>query len=552
VLGAAVVAIVAVLGGLGSWLGTRDDETRRTAGIGVSDPDSARADFNGDGFSDLAVGVPEEDLFSLVSGTLQDAGAVHVVYGSTDGLVASVGAVASNELLTQDMTGADDSMEGRDKFGSELTAGDFNGDRRSDLAVAIPWEDDVGAVQIFYGSPDGLDRPRVGANDQILRPADLGVTGRLTNSGDLNLAWGNFDGDAYGDLVVSVATADVGADIDAGALYVVFGSATGLDPGRRQTWTQDGLGTVASASPNDYFGIALAAGDFDGDQVDDLAVGASGENVGSVSSAGEINVLYGVQESGLSSAGAQRMSQATLLGTEAESERFGHSLAAGDFNGDSRDDLAVGVPSDDVRLADGSIVDRAGGVNVVYGSTTGLTAASKIVPEQLWHQDSVDEGSEIEDEAEVADHFGQFLASGDFDGDGSEDLAVTSRDESVGKIADAGAVNVIYGSSTEGLDASGDELFHQDRSGIEEDAETSDGFGFSLAAWNFGNGDEDDLAVGAVGESLGSVEFAGLVHVIYGDSASGLTSSGSQLWTQDSESVPNVPEASDFFGRSLG
>jgi hypothetical protein len=338
-------------------------------------------------------------------------------------------------------------------------------------------------------------------------------------------------------------------------VYVVYGSATGLDPSRRQTWTQANLGnTAVSASSYDFFGLALAPGDFDGDQVDDLAVGAPGDNADGYLDAGEINLLYGVEGSGLSSTRAGKTSQASLLGTPAQSESFGRSLTAGDFNGDSKDDLAIGVPADDVRRSDGTIVDNGGGVNVIYGSTNGLDirAGDGRPAEQLWHQDSVDDGSEIEDEAEVADLFGWWIASGDFDGDGSDDLAVTSRDESVGKVADAGAVNVIYGSSTEGLDASGDEFFHQDRSGIDEDAETNDGFGNPLAAWNFGNGDEDDLAVGALGESLGSVEFAGLVHVIYGDSSSGLTSSGNQLWTQNTDGVPDGAEASDFFGRSLG
>jgi len=64
--------------------------------------------------------------------------------------------------------------------------------------------------------------------------------------------------------------------------------------------------------------------------------------------------------------------------------RFGYSLATGDFNDDGYDDLAIGVPSED--LNDPTIQDM-GAVNVIYGSASGLSATS--IPDQSWHQGSV-------------------------------------------------------------------------------------------------------------------------------------------------------------------
>jgi hypothetical protein len=223
----------------------------------------------------------------------------------------------------------------------------------------------------------------------------------------------------------------------------------------------------------------------------------------------------------------------------------------GDFNGDSKDDLAAGIPLERVRRSDGSAVERAGIVQVLYGTDVGLNSDRDGFPSmQFWHQDSIDEGSEIEDVAELDDRFGQALAAGDFDGDGSDDLAVAATSEDVGTIANAGAVNVIYGSSDQGLDASGDEVFDQDRSGIDDAAETSDRFGTELAAWNFGSGAEDDLAVAVPTEGETAAQ-AGLVHAIYGDRGSGLTSSGSQVWVQGTSGVADSSEGKDTFGWSL-
>ena len=83
---------------------------------------------------------------------------------------------------------------------------------------------------------------------------------------------------------------------------------------------------------------------------------------------------------------------ATAIGGWAENA-VAESRVSADFNGDGFDDLALGVPGEDIR----GLID-AGAVNVIYGSATGLTA----IGNQLWHQDSTD----IEDLAEDGDTFG--------------------------------------------------------------------------------------------------------------------------------------------------
>ena len=135
----------------------------------AADGGGLRADFNGDGFADLAVGAPLEDV-----GTIFNAGAVHVLYGSAGKLTG-----AGSQLFTQDSPAVGSATERGDLFGAALAAEDFNHDGLTDLAVGAVFEDvgtilDAGAVNVLYGASTGLtgvgsqyftqDSPRVGSS----------------------------------------------------------------------------------------------------------------------------------------------------------------------------------------------------------------------------------------------------------------------------------------------------------------------------------------------------------------------------------------------------
>ncbi len=499
-----------------------------------SSANTVHADFNGDGCSDLAVGVRYEDIGAAVN-----AGAVNVLYGSSGGLSAT-----DDQFWHQDSSGVQDIAEGYEYFGWALAAGDFDGDGFADLAVGVPGEDidveeDAGAVQILYGSAGGLSS----ADDQFWYQDSPDVEDAPEQDDNFGgaLAVGDFDGDGYADLAVGVPNEDVGSVVDAGAVNVLYGSAAGLSAAGDQFWHQDSIDVEDVAQDSDYFGSALATGDFDGDGYADLAVGVPYEDVDSVGGAGAVNVLYG-SAGGLWAAGDQFWHQDStdIEGVAEDVDTFGSSLAAGDFDSDGYADLAIGVPGESL-LSGIMLYEDAGVVNLLYGSAAGLSAAG----DQYWHQGSTD----VEDAVENFDRFGSTLAAGDFDGDGYADLAVGVPGESVGAVASAGAVNLLYGSAG-GLSAANDQVWHQDSPEVEDYASVLDSFGSALAVGDFDGDGYADLAVGVYYEDTIAVIDAGGVNVLPG-SAGGLSAAEDQFWDQDSDGVEDSAEQEDWFGNAL-
>ncbi len=502
-------------------------------------------DYDGNGHDDLAIGVPGEDV-----GAIENAGAVNVLYGGLGrgpwGRLTATG----NQIWHQNVLGVEGVAEAGDRFGRAVACGDFNDDPYDDLAVGVPEEDvgtiaNAGAVNVLYGSASGLTT----AGNQIWHQDVSGVEG-VAEAGDVfgwSLTSGDFNNDGIDDLAVGVPGESIGADFvkaSAGAVNVIYGSASGLYVRGDQILHQDVPGIEDEAEGGDQLGWSLTSGDYDNDGFDDLAIGVHMEDVDTIVDAGAVNVVYG-SALGLTASGNQFWHQ-NVSGVEGGAEifdGFGRSLTNGDYNNDGFSDLAIGVPEEDVEA-----IANAGAVNVLYGSASGLTASGN----QIWHQDVAG----VRGVAEAGDIFGRSLTSGDYDSDGFDDLAVGASGEDIKSIAGAGAVNVLYGSAL-GLTADGDQIWHQDQTGVKGKAEVSDRFGWSVSSGDYDGNGFDDLAAGVVGESVGPKSDAGAVNVLYGSlarrgSVSGLSKSGNQIWHQDQPGIEDEAEAGDDFGLSVG
>ncbi|MEV6811639.1 hypothetical protein [Micromonospora sp. NPDC051296] len=253
-------------------------------------------------------------------------------------------------------------------------------------------------------------------------------------------------------------------------------------------------------------GTGPTRSDFDGDGVDDIAANGdpsyfdpsrhpTGVVVVRYSSAPHVDYFSGV------------------LSPDGGCSCFGMALVAGDFNGDGYDDLAIG-DSDEVDPRNKA---HAGGVWVIPGSRTGLVVDSA----QHFNQSTPG----VPGEAEDLDRFGSALATGDINGDGRDDLAIGAYGESIGKIAEAGAVTVLYG-GVGGLKVTGAQQLHQNQAAVPGAAERRDHFGWALAIGKVNNNKYADLVIGAPHENDGqSWTGSGMVTLMWG-SASGVKLSG--------------------------
>ncbi|WP_019877320.1 FG-GAP-like repeat-containing protein [Sporichthya polymorpha] len=488
--------------------------------------DTLAGDLNGDGFGDIVV---------TEYGRTRLQGGIHVYYGTANGLTAEpAGTAPDDEFLTQDSPGVPDKSEDSDEWGAALAVADFNGDRCADVAVGAPGENGTtGAVTILYGSPTGLitatGRPR---------PLHLSQnTPGVPDAAEPNdrfgaaLAAGDFDGDGLADLAVGAPGETKGKAFGSGYVTVLFGASGGLNAGRKAADLRPGRGVVGGkAEDSDAFGTALAAGDVTGDGIDELIVGIPGED-----GRGAVALLRGTRDGFTAPAAAFDRGTAGV-GKPTFGDAFGSALTTGDFNGDGRTDVAIGMPG----------ADRSrGAVAVLHAAAGGLSAP------QLWRQGD----DRVSGAAQDGDRFGAVLAAGRLAEGRYDGLAIGTPGDSVeapgGTVANAGSVTVLLGSA-QGLRAKGALLVSQATPGVGGDPTTGDRFGAALLVRKLGSGPAR-LVIGSPAEgAAGTPNHRAGAFTVLGARATGPTGTGSEFWDLARPGTAGDPARGVFLGYALG
>ncbi|MCC6215698.1 MAG: FG-GAP repeat protein [Polyangiaceae bacterium] len=277
----------------------------------------AAGDFDGDGRDDLAFGAPSELDWG---GDHFPDGAVFTIQGSpslrteitswTPWSVidpADLGITGGDREVCPIGSGLDCTTLRSAAFGYATTTGDFDCDGREDLAIGAPAAVAdgslvAGAVGVVYGGAAGLG---VGRTQTFTRSSlGIGERSRETDGFGQELAAGNFDGDVFqGRPCVDLAVASADLDSNAGGVYVLSGSPSGLAAAPAVTLEgseqapavralhlgQGGLPSPAPSTAGALFGSSLAITRADGDRYDDLVIGSPGDD----DAKGKLYVLRG-------------------------------------------------------------------------------------------------------------------------------------------------------------------------------------------------------------------------------------------------------------------
>jgi len=470
-------------------------------------------DFNADGRTDLAVGA---------SGYSTNTGRAYIFYN--DGSIPTTAATA-DVMITGETTS--------NSFGSSLTSGDFNADGRIDLAIgAYTYSANIGRTYIFYSQNGQMN-------------TNVNLTGETTsNYFGWSLISGDFNADGRTDLAVGAS----GYSTNTGRAYIFY------NDGSIPTTAVTADVIITGETTSNSFGISLTSGDFNADGRTDLAVGAYTYSANT----GRTYIFY--NDGSLPTTAAT----ADVIITGESSSYFSYSLTSGDFNADGRTDLAVGAYTYSTNTGrtyifynDGSLPTTAATADVIItGETTNnyfgtaltsgdfnadgridlavgaLGYSSNIGRTYIFYNDgslpTTAATADVIITGESSSFFGWSLASGDFNTDGTTDLAIGAYTYS----ANTGRVYIFYNDGSLPTTAATADVIIT--------GESSSYFGHVLTSGDFNADGKTDLAVGAKGYSSNTGRF----YLFYND--------GSIPTTAATADVMITGETTNnYFGQSL-
>jgi hypothetical protein len=291
---------------------------------------ASAGDFNGDGYADILVGAPKEELDAYRGGT------VHAYYGYAGGVQDNPAWVLGSE------------QQGS-AFGASLASADLDGDSLDEILVGAPEYATTtrSSGKVFvYGHSQLNDTPSLIWEKES--PIAEARYGQSISSGD-------FNNDGYADLLIG-APQYTNSLNNQGAVFIHYGSPVGLADEPDWSYESDQAGSLLGSS-------VAGVGDVNGDGYNDILVGAPGYNNGVLVDAGRIYLFLG-SDSGLSDTPAW-----TYTGTQANSKLGARVSAAGDVNHDGHADVLANV-----RYMTGEFTFY-GQALAFYGSASGLGAS---------------------------------------------------------------------------------------------------------------------------------------------------------------------------------
>ena len=361
--------------------------------------------------------------------------------------------------------------------------------------------------------------------------------GRL---GDAVSGAGDINNDGLPDILVGARDVDINGDDNEGQVSVIFGSNNGFDG---QIPVSDLNGDngflINGISEEQRLGIAVSsAGDVNGDEIDDIVIGANGTNGNSGSS----YVIFGGSE-------LDSVDLLALDGTNGfeadgigEGDRLGGAVSsAGDLNGDGIDDIAVSA-----NFVDANGSPNAGATYVIFGSDTGFAENVDL---------ALLDGTNgfVINGANENDFSGVSLSSaGDLNGDEIDDLLIGTSFADPGATENAGTTYVIFGRS--GAFAQEIDLSVIDNSSFGftiNGIATGDASGTSVSAVGDVNNDGlTDIGIGAPSADVGATN-TGQSYIIFGQEAGFSQSISLDSLDGDSGFTINGAEVDDQLGAAI-
>ena len=353
------------------------------------------ADINADGYHDIIIGMPMNDD----AGT--NRGQVYIIFGKSSGWQKNLDLSQANASFRGEQN---DDWLGR----YAGCGGDVNGDGIDDITVSASVNDengvDSGQTYLLLGKTSGW------AMDQNISTADASFWGESggDSAGICTAIAADVNGDTLDDILIGAANNDRGGNL-AGSAYLVLG--------RKKGWSMDmPLASKANAS---WFGEGIGdalgyqvtgLGDVNGDSYGDIMLGAYVNNFNGID-AGQAYLIFGRRSGWPTNANISGVMNASFVG-EAAYDYVGRGLGeAGDVNGDGLNEVLIGGPQND------EIGTDSGEAYLILGKTSGW--ATRVVlsaPDSSWRGESGNSlgGRSVD-------------GWGDFNGDGLDDLVVSSH-----------------------------------------------------------------------------------------------------------------------------